>query len=583
MKYLFASLLICLSVSVHAQQNHFIYIQADNRQPFYVKLDSKVLSSSASGYLIIPKLKDSSYDLSIGFPKNEWPEQKVTCNIDRKDVGYLLKNFGEKGWGLFNFQTMDLLMAEVKTEDSTKTVATTNDPFSNALANVVNDPAIKTVEEVKEDTVAVTAPVKKTPVKKEIKTPAKSKAKSPVVYKPKDRILKLLSRRNTDSLRMVYADRVNGSTDTVNVVIPFEKPVAKVIPPRKVAPLKRDTVAKLIVSNKKPAKKPKVDLAKANKKINDKKKDSMAIASAEVKAEEAKTDIVLDTKNQSISPDTAVVTEPAKKLVDILGEMAKIDKKVNEEAISAAEKKRSEDEAAIKKANEEAALAAEKKKAEDEAALAAEKKKAEEEAAVAEEKKKAEEAALAAEKKKAEEEAAVAEEKKKAEEAALAAEKKKADDEAALAEATKKANEEAVLAAEKKKAKEYADSVAQKTLVQEKPKEDIIPKTNSAPAVPTYACKYVADGDEFMSLRKKMLKGKSDNEMLFIAHQLFLKRCVTTKQVERLSVLFTNDLAKYNLFDDAYHFIADADIFPTLQSQLTDEYYIKRFKAMLRQ
>ena len=558
MKYLFASLLICLSVSVHAQQNHFIYIQADNRQPFYVKLDSKVLSSSASGYLIIPKLKDSSYDLSIGFPKNEWPEQKVTCNIDRKDVGYLLKNFGEKGWGLFNFQTMDLLMAEVKTEDSTKTVATTNDPFSNALANVVNDPAIKTVEEVKEDTVAVTAPVKKTPVKKEIKTPAKSKAKSPVVYKPKDRILKLLSRRNTDSLRMVYADRVNGSTDTVNVVIPFEKPVAKVIPPRKVAPLKRDTVAKLIVSNKKPAKKPKVDLAKANKKINDKKKDSMAIASAEVKAEEAKTDIVLDTKNQSISPDTAVVTEPAKKLVDILGEMAKIDKKVNEEAISAAEKKRSEDEAAIKKANEEAALAAEKKKAEDEAALAAEKKKAEEEAAVAEE-------------------------KKKAEEAALAAEKKKADDEAALAEATKKANEEAVLAAEKKKAKEYADSVAQKTLVQEKPKEDIIPKTNSAPAVPTYACKYVADGDEFMSLRKKMLKGKSDNEMLFIAHQLFLKRCVTTKQVERLSVLFTNDLAKYNLFDDAYHFIADADIFPTLQSQLTDEYYIKRFKAMLRQ
>src|SRR5882757_1153709 len=114
MKYLFASLLICLSVSAHAQQNHFIYIQADNRQPFYVKLDKKLLSSSASGYLIIPKLTDSSYDLSIGFPKNEWPEQKVTCNINRADVGYLLKNFGEKGWGLFNFQTMDLLMAEIK-------------------------------------------------------------------------------------------------------------------------------------------------------------------------------------------------------------------------------------------------------------------------------------------------------------------------------------------------------------------------------------------------------------------------------------------------------------------------------------
>ena len=71
--------------------------------------------------------------------------------------------------------------------------------------------------------------------------------------------------------------------------------------------------------------------------------------------------------------------------------------------------------------------------------------------------------------------------------------------------------------------------------------------------------------------------------MLFYAHQLFLKRCVTTKQIERLGLLFNNDLAKYNLFDDAYHYIADPDIFPTLQSQLTDDYYIKRFKAMLRQ
>src|SRR5882757_6295280 len=98
MKYLFASLLICLSVSAHAQQNHFKYIQADNRQPFYIKLDKKILSSSASGYLIIPKLQEGNYTLTIGFPKNEWPEQNVTCSVNKKDAGYLLKNFGDKGW-----------------------------------------------------------------------------------------------------------------------------------------------------------------------------------------------------------------------------------------------------------------------------------------------------------------------------------------------------------------------------------------------------------------------------------------------------------------------------------------------------
>jgi hypothetical protein len=80
-----------------------------------------------------------------------------------------------------------------------------------------------------------------------------------------------------------------------------------------------------------------------------------------------------------------------------------------------------------------------------------------------------------------------------------------------------------------------------------------------------------------------MTKSKSDNEMLYHAHQLFLKRCFTTKQIERLSLVFNNDLGKYNLFDDAYHFIVDRENFTTLQTQLNDEYYIKRFKAMIRQ
>ncbi len=84
-----------------------------------------------------------------------------------------------------------------------------------------------------------------------------------------------------------------------------------------------------------------------------------------------------------------------------------------------------------------------------------------------------------------------------------------------------------------------------------------------------------------MSLRKKMLKGKNDDEMLSVAHQLFLKHCVTTKQVERLGVLLSNDAAKYKLFEEAYHYTVDQDIFSSLQSQLTDPDYIRRFKAML--
>ena len=98
-------------LSLKAQQNHFVYIQTDNRQPFYVKLDKMVYSSSYTGYLIISKLKTGTYNLIIGFPKNQWPEQSVHFAVEDKDLGYLLKNFGDKGWGFFNLQTLTVLMA----------------------------------------------------------------------------------------------------------------------------------------------------------------------------------------------------------------------------------------------------------------------------------------------------------------------------------------------------------------------------------------------------------------------------------------------------------------------------------------
>src|SRR5437868_13209596 len=114
MKHLQCGLfLVCLFFSfiLKAQQSHFIYIQTDNKQPFYVKLDKTIYSSANSGYLIIPQLKTGPYNLFIGFPKNEWPEQNIRCSVEDKDLGYILKNFSDKGWGLFNLQSSAVVMA----------------------------------------------------------------------------------------------------------------------------------------------------------------------------------------------------------------------------------------------------------------------------------------------------------------------------------------------------------------------------------------------------------------------------------------------------------------------------------------
>src|ERR1700709_932100 len=89
-----------------AQQPHFVYLQTDNNQPFYVLLKSKNYSSSSIGYVILPKLENGDYRIKVGFAKSETPEQDYLLKVKDNDQGYLIKNFGEKGSGIFNLQTL---------------------------------------------------------------------------------------------------------------------------------------------------------------------------------------------------------------------------------------------------------------------------------------------------------------------------------------------------------------------------------------------------------------------------------------------------------------------------------------------
>ena len=61
------------SATAFSQQDFFVYLQADNHQLFYVRLNNKVYSSTESGYLIIPKLADSSYR-AVWRLRVRWPK-----------------------------------------------------------------------------------------------------------------------------------------------------------------------------------------------------------------------------------------------------------------------------------------------------------------------------------------------------------------------------------------------------------------------------------------------------------------------------------------------------------------------------
>jgi hypothetical protein len=234
--FLCAIVLLFFSNISQAQKYHFAYLQTDDKQTFYVRVNDKTYSSSAAGYLVIPKLTPGTYNLLVGFPKNQWPMQTITIEIGEKDLGYLLKNFGDKGWGLFNINTMNVVYASsgqpaapVKIEESS------GSGFSDILADVVSTPSIKekTREEpAKRTQVAEPAiPVVKETVDVAVKETSQVPALASQVNIAAEKEEKTLPAKNNSVKRvsivsddhatvMIYHVQNGDALDTVSVILP---------------------------------------------------------------------------------------------------------------------------------------------------------------------------------------------------------------------------------------------------------------------------------------------------------------------------------------------------------------------------
>src|SRR5688572_29235353 len=111
-RFILSCVMLVMASQAFSQRLYFIYLQAEADQPFFVRINERVHSSNSTGWLLLSRLKDSSYQFSVGFPANKWPEQKFSLSIKAKDHGFTLKNFGDKGWGLVDLQTASIIMAE---------------------------------------------------------------------------------------------------------------------------------------------------------------------------------------------------------------------------------------------------------------------------------------------------------------------------------------------------------------------------------------------------------------------------------------------------------------------------------------
>jgi hypothetical protein len=427
MRKSFLSLLLSLFLlSSSAQKVYFIYLQTESEQPFFVRMNNKVYSSSASGYLILSKLVDSTYQFTVGFPQNKWPDQHFSVALNRQDHGYLLKNFDTKGWGLFHLQSMAVLMATGKSPEE-KAKEGKDASFTDILAKAADDPTLKD-KPVQPKTEEKKPEIVKEVVKKE---EPKVEVKEPVVTKPIE----------VAEVPVVKKEEPKTAIKEPVVTQPVE---IKEQPVESRAEIKEEPVVT-------------TDTGSAPYKISQVKRWS------ESSTTEGFGLVFIDEWQNGIKDTIRLVIPHPKTIITTVKEEPKVEKKFLE-----------------------------------------------------------------------------------------------------ITEAPVK--EEVKVITEEKTAEE-------KPVVSEPVMGKVNVKNN---------CGDVATESDFFKLRKKMAAEEKEDDMIAEAKKYFKIKCFSSGQLKNLSALFLTDEGKYNFFDLSYKYVSDADVFPSLQSELKDEYYSSRFRAMLR-
>lgn len=151
-----------------------------------------------------------------------------------------------------------------------------------------------------------------------------------------------------------------------------------------------------------------------------------------------------------------------------------------------------------------------------------------------------------------------------------------ADAQTASLSEIEKRNESPVTESEPPKAEKKVEADPSPTVItQEEPNAKTAVKSNST------NCKDNASEKDFMKLRKNMAAKENDEAMIDEAKKIFRNKCFTVEQLRYLSTLFLTSAAKYQFFDAAYNYVSDRSNFNSLQAEIKDEYYLKRFKALV--
>lgn len=138
---LFFLLSTSYGTSLLAQSPYFIYFEAQEGKPFYVKMGEQVLTSTISGYLLLTDLGDTTYQLRIGYGVSPAQEAKFVIPVAAVDHGYLISSAGQ-AIELKDLLTGQTLRSEPEPGRMQQSFETRNDPFTLLLSKASNDPGL---------------------------------------------------------------------------------------------------------------------------------------------------------------------------------------------------------------------------------------------------------------------------------------------------------------------------------------------------------------------------------------------------------------------------------------------------------
>jgi hypothetical protein len=618
MRFRILLFLILASLSALAQHNHYIYIQSDNQQNFYIRKGSEIISSSTSGFVILPKIAPGQQEFLVGFPKNLYPEYQFAIDIKGKDRGFALKNFNEKGWGLFDLQSLEVIMGKKiepkKEEVKIEAGPMTEDPFSVILASAVGDQRIREISLVyREEIVAQTPP----PLKAET-----GKTKTSEIPKLDGAVAKVAVPAKVEPVANEPAVlSKNDPPLAVSSSSSANDPVVK----STATPAKKEEVVKNTAT---PAKKEEVvknTATPAKKEEVVKHTDDPAMKSAVVKtvADSAGQNAVVKNADEPANKADAVTNtvEPATSAQGPATEMAGADagstqkKWLNIKNPFAKKNNapvKSEPGVVMIAGAPENGKSGEKK---DSVTV----KQGDVTVAGLEDNNAIKESVAVKTPEPAIKNSSVTRymEYKSGKEIVLVFidHQVTRDDTIRLS-----IDEEAIVAVDSNK-EGTADSVPVSVVNTEKPAVaavtgNVIPKEKegkpevvNTPVVAKEAlpvgkdqqvaekkddsvaagvtaevrtdCRRMASEKDMVSMRKKMIMITDEDEMITIALKDFKSRCYSTERIQNLSYVFTTDKGRYKLFDAAFPYVYDPSNFPLLERLLNDDYYINRFRALV--